>query len=406
MAVKFTKPEINVREKLAELDKPSGIAGEAMLRAETPQEQFNLIGAGRRNLIINGAMKVAQRGTSSSVTGSAFTYETIDRIKIGRTGTDQLVVTASQATDAPGGFTYSHKLDVTTAESVIYAGEYYRGVQYYIEGQDLASLAYGTSSAKHITISFWVKSSKTGTYAFSLFADESTDRTYPASYSVDASGVWEYKSIVIEGDTTSSITADNSGRLALVWYLMAGSTYTGGSLTGWGNYSSASDLAKDHNVAWGTSTDDYWQITGIQMELGKVATPFEHRSYGEELALCQRYFCTGFPLGATITNGQSVTGTNDGVNGWVAFGNTVARSAYIHYPVEMRASPSVTLYSVGGMANGKWGIYDGSTWQAVGTTAIDTTNKHFNVRENSSAFTMGVGKAYLLKGQWTASAEL
>ena len=104
MAVKFTKPEINVREKLAELDKPSGIAGEAMLRAETPQEQFNLIGAGRRNLIINGAMQVAQRGTSASVTGSGFTYETIDRIKIARTGTDQLVVTASQETDAPDGF--------------------------------------------------------------------------------------------------------------------------------------------------------------------------------------------------------------------------------------------------------------------------------------------------------------
>ena len=103
---------------------------------------------------------------------------------------------------------------------------------------------------------------------------------------------------------------------------------------------------------------------------------------------------------------QSVVGTNDGINGWVAFGNNVARSPYIHYPVNMRASPSVTLYSVGGMANGKWGIYDGSAWQAVGTTAIDTTNKHFNVRENGSAFTMGVGKAYLLKGQWTASAEL
>ena len=98
MAVKFTKPEINVREKLAELDKPSGIAGAAMLRAEIPQEPLNLIGAGRRNLIINGDMQVAQRGTSASVTGSGFPYETIDRIKIDRTGTDQLVGTAYHET--------------------------------------------------------------------------------------------------------------------------------------------------------------------------------------------------------------------------------------------------------------------------------------------------------------------
>ncbi|MGY8866505.1 MAG: hypothetical protein ACKVJK_12885, partial [Methylophagaceae bacterium] len=343
MAVKFTKPEINVREKLAELDKPSGIAGEAMLRAETPQEQFNLIGAGRRNLIINGAMQVAQRGTSASVTGSAFTYETIDRIKIGRTGTDQLVVTASQATDAPDGFTYSHKLDVTTAESVIDAGEYYRGVQHYIEGQDLASLAYGTSSAKHITISFWVKSSKTGTYAFSLFADESTDRTYPASYSVDASGVWEYKSIVIEGDTASAITADNTGRLALIWYLMAGSTFTGGSLTGWGNYSDAGDLAKDHNVAWGTSTDDYWQITGIQMELGKVATPFEHRSYGEELALCQRYFERLEDLASTDSNGAASTETLIGLG----YCYTTTRVlGHVTWKVTKRANPTCTVSPV------------------------------------------------------------
>ena len=345
MAVKVSKPELNLREKISELDKPSGVAGEAMLRADTPQEQFNLIGAGRRNLIINGDMQVAQRSTSVSVTGSAFTYETIDRIKIGRTGTDQLVVTASQATDAPDGFTYSHKLDVTTAESVIDAGEYYRGVQYYIEGQDLAGLAYGTNSAKHITISFWVKSSKTGTYAVGIFHDESTDRTYPASYSVDESGVWEYKSIVIEGDTASAITADNTGRLAIIWYLMAGSTYTGGSLTGWGNYSAAGDLAKDHNVAWGTSTDDYWQITGIQMELGKVATPFEHRSYGEELALCQRYF-EKIEYDTSTDSGGGAAAETLIANG---FAYTTTRSLnHIKFNVIKRSQPTVTI--VGGVA--------------------------------------------------------
>ena len=387
MAVKITKPEINIREKIAELDKPSGIAGEAMLRAETPQEQFNLINAGRRNLIINGAMRIAQRGTSASVTGSGFTYETIDRIKIARTGTDQLVVTASQETDAPDGFTYSHKLDVTTAESAIASDEYYRGLQYTIEGQDLTGIGYGTSNAKPVTLSFWVKSSRAGTYSVGFFRDESTDRIYSTSYTVDGVGVWEYKSIVIEGDTTSAITADNSGRLALIWYLMAGSTFTGGSLTGWGNYFAAGDLAKDHNVAWGTSTDDYWQITGVQLELGKVATPFEHRSYGEELALCQRYYYRTAP------------GNSYSWLAWGGYSNTTTNAiVFLQFPERMRAVPTLGYSGNFQLADGH-GVYSCSS-----PTITDPTQENARLDWNSSGLT--IGRTAAVRNNNDASAYL
>ena len=332
MTVRIEKPSINVREKLAELDKPTGIAGEAMLRAETPQEQFNLIGAGRRNLIINGAMQVAQRSTSVSVSGTGFSYDSLDRMETGKSNVDDIVVTSSQATDAPDGFSYSYKLDVTTAESAIAADEYYRGLQYTIEGQDLAALAYGTSSAKPVTLSFWVKSSLAGTYSLTFYRDESTDRVYSTSYTVDAVGVWEYKTITIEGDTSSGITSDNAGRLSISWHLFAGSNFKGGNIVGWENYSSSADLAAHHAVDWGTSTSDYWQITGVQLELGKVATPFEHRSYGEELALCQRYFWQ--------VSGNASDQTTFG-NGYSE--DTDSAQVSLFFPVEMRDAPSTTI---------------------------------------------------------------
>ena len=366
MAVKFTKPEINVREKLAELDKPSGVAGEAMLRAETPQEQQALIGVGRRNLIINGGFDVWQRGTSITTTGNGYgTNYTSDRWIAYFIGTY-----SKQSTSLPNGDYVNYFRGVLGA-----GGSNRLNINQVIEnGNSLLS-------GKNVTVSFWLKCNLPNKSILLrlLAVNNSTFSSYAVlgqdTFHTDTA--WKKYEITVP---CINDTANISSRPHAILEL-------DGVDADWGN-------------------GDTFEFAQAQVEIGKVATPFEHRSYGEELALCQRYFCTGFPVGATIANGQSVVGTNDGINGWVAFGNNVARSPYIHYPVEMRASPSVTLYSVGGMASGKWGIYDGSAWQAVGSTAIDITNKHFNVRENNSAFTMGIGKAYLLKGQWTASSEL
>ena len=401
MVVKVSKPELNLREKISELDKPSGVAGEAMLRADTPQEQFNLIGAGRRNLLINGDQRIDQRNGGSSLTLNDWSGYATDRMRFGArpsTGT----ATIQQVADAPEGFYHSAKISRLTGSAG--ASNYYNLLTK-IEGNDIAHSGIGTDSAQDITISFWVKSNLTGTWSVGLQNEVGGGdrRSYNTEYTINSASVWEYKTVTIPLLQSGVWYYDNRAGLQLQFDLGSGSSYTNTALNQW---QSANIIASANAVRFFETTGATWQITGVQLELGKVATPFEHRSYGEELALCQRYFCTGFPVGATIADGQSVVGTNDGINGWVAFGNNVARSPYIHYPVNMRASPSVTLYSVGGMASGKWGIFDGSAWQAVGTTAINTTNKHFNVRENSSAFTMGIGKAYLLKGQWTASSEL
>ena len=383
MTVSVTKPAINVREELADLRKPTGIAGEAMLRAETPQEQFNLIGAGRRNLIINGAMQVAQRGTSASLSGNGFTIDTVDRMKVGRSGIDNLGATVSQATDAPSGFSNSFKLDVTTAESSIASDEYYRGLQYTIEGHDLAGLGYGTSGAQSVTLSFWVKSSVTGKYALGVFRDEATDRVYATHYTVYVAGAWEYKTITIEGDTTDAITADNGNRFSFSWYLIAGSNYTGGNIVGWETYGAAADLAAHHEVSWGTSTDDYWQITGVQLELGKIATPFEHRSYGEELALCQRYYeVLGQEYNASYTGYLPVMQPD--VTG------QAARSASLPHQVTKRAVPTVGDIDMQ--------YYTGS-WVSVSNVLADGVNYTRVTGASSSGHS-------LLRGRVYADAEL
>ena len=283
MTVNVSKPAINVREKLAELDKPTGIAGEAMLRAETPQEQFNLIGAGRRNIIINGAMQVAQRGTSFTSTGY-----TVDRFKYDKNATGEFAATVTQSSDSPNGFASSLKVDVTAAESSLGSDEYVR-IIHPIESQNLQSLAYGTNDARNVTLSFWVKSSVTGTYAFSMYMFDGGGDTIGSTYTINSANTWEQKTITFAGNTAAAIANDNTAGFFLNFILLAGSAYTSSDNTTWGTYT-GSKLAYGHEANFGFSTSDEFYITGVQLELGKVATPFEHRSYGEELALCQRYY--------------------------------------------------------------------------------------------------------------------
>ena len=151
-----------------------------------------------------------------------------------------------------------------------------------------------------------------------------------------------------------------------------------------------------------TIIDETYRVTGCQLELGKVATPFEHRSYGEELALCQRYFCSSFPTGTAPAHGLNIN--YQGVAGWTTFSSTTARSPFIYYPVTMRATPSLTLYSCANDTSGQWGIYTGS-WDGSSTQATDSTNKNFNVRINSG-ISGAINQSYLIRGNWTASSEL
>ena len=338
MTVNVSKPVVNVREKLAELDKPTGIAGEAMLRAETPQEQFNLIGAGRRNLIINGAMQVAQRGTSFSATDGY----TVDRWRFDDDLLDQYAHTATKSTDAPAGFGSSFKVEVTTTETAIDSVEDLAFSQR-IEAQDLQQLGAGTSSPKPVTVSFWVKSSVTGTYA-AHFKLEDDNRIFPFTYTIDAASTWEYKTINIPPCTIATVDNDTGHGATLRFLLLSGSNYTSGSTGTWQPY--ASNLFAAGHQAQISTDGDTWQITGVQLEVGKVATPFEHRSYGEELALCQRY--------AIVYGGAETRHLGTG-----SMYNASSVNFSMHTPVHMRAQPALIKTTNG---SGNWlQVYVGAT---------------------------------------------
>jgi len=238
-----------------------------------------------RNLIINGAMNVAQRSTSlSGVTSGG--YLTTDRFYTDLTSIG--TYTVSQSTDAPSGFAHSLKYLCTTADASPASGDGF-SLQYKIEGQDLQMLDYGTSEAKSFTVSFWVKSNKTGTGAFNIRNYDQT-RGINKSYVINSANTWEYKTIVIDGDTASGISNDSGDGLWLFYVFDSGSGWTSGTANGnWSawSWSQINDLG---TLQIGRSTNDYIQITGVQLEVGDTATPFEHRSYGDELAKCQRYY--------------------------------------------------------------------------------------------------------------------
>ena len=238
-----------------------------------------------RNLIINGAMQVAQRATSvSSVTSSG--YRAVDRFRpsMGTLGT----WTIEQSTDAPDGFAYSHKFTCTTADASPAAGDDIE-MEYKVEAQDLQHLNYGSASAQAMTLSFWVKSNKTGTATVNILQPDNSNKSLSPTYTISSAGTWEHKTISIPADTAGAISNDNGVGLLIAWWLNSGSNFTSGTnQTTWTTLSSADRNAS--NLGVGGAVNDYWQITGVQLEVGTVATPFEHRSYGDELLKCCRYF--------------------------------------------------------------------------------------------------------------------
>jgi len=295
MAVKFTKPEINVREKLAELDKPSGIAGEAMLRAETPQEQFTLIGAGRRNMLINGDMKVSQRGDFTTASSMPNAYK-LDRWLCDRNGTATVQHTTGH--DIPG--TPAICKAVKLVQTV--TGNNYLGVRQKIENPE-------QYIGRTVTYSAWVRSN-TSNARIEFYIPGSTSHLYIGP-NHSGKGEWEYLSF--------TATIKSSGASTTAWFVDA--------FIDNGAYSNTTITA-----------GDYIEVTMLQMEIGKVATPFEHRSYGEELALCQRYFQRLFEVSSS-GNGSRWQGRIGSIY------NTTRCFVTVDLPVTMRATPTISYNS-------------------------------------------------------------
>ena len=285
-----------------------------------------------RNLIINGAMQVAQRGTSATVgpNGTGEGYTTLDRWN-NALNHGTAVTTFSQSSDSPSTFASSLKYEVTTAQSSLSSSDFWL-LNYRIEGQDLQGVGKGTSSAKQLTLSFWVKATKTGTNNVEL-TDNDNNRFTTKQFTVDSSNTWEYKTITFDADTTGAFGNDNGSSLNVQWWISAGSNWTSGSITSW-----APEVAANRAPGQVNNLDtvgNVFQITGVKLEVGGVATEFDHRSYGEELALCQRYYYAFINSGsgneAWITTATSYNSSN-------AYGG-------VRFPVTMRAIPSLRQYT-------------------------------------------------------------
>jgi len=237
-----------------------------------------------RNIIINGDMSIAQRGTSATgLTGGA--YNTADRfyLNMGTAGT----WTNTISTDVPTGqgFAKSFKLDCTTANASLSAGSYMT-VQQRFEGQNLQYIKKGTSSAESLTLSFWVKSNKTGTY-IALLKDNDNGRDISKSYTISSADTWEKKTITFPGDTSGALDNDDGASLMVYFWLVAGSTYQSGSLqTSW----NSTDDSAVGQVNLADSTDNEWYITGVQLEAGTSASDFEFLPHDVNLKRCERYF--------------------------------------------------------------------------------------------------------------------
>ena len=245
-----------------------------------------------RNLIINGAMQVAQRGASvTGVTSSG--YKTCDRFTLNLNAL--ATWTVSQSADAPAGFASSLMLECTTADAAPAANSFL-ALRHVFEGQNLQQLKKGTAAALPLTLSFWVKCFKTGDFQVNL-NDADNGRQLSSVITINSAATWEYKTATFAGDTVGAFNNDNERSMDLEFWLDVGSTYTGGAAsTSWETIV-AGNRAAGTTLALGDSTSNYFQITGVQLEVGDTATPFEHRSYGDELARCQRYFERLTPAG-------------------------------------------------------------------------------------------------------------
>ena len=272
-----------------------------------------------RNKIINGAMTIDQRNAGAAVTPADLQY-TLDRWNAGLTQASKFSV--QRSTEAPAGFTNS--LLVTSLSAFSVASDDLFRVSQHIEGFNVADLGWGTAGAKPATLSFWVRSSLTGTFSGALI-NSAANRSYPFTFDIGAADTWEQKSITIEGDTTGTWLTTNGIGIRLGFSLGAGSIYSGPAGTWAGAIYTAATGATSVVATSGAT----FYLTGVQLEAGDTATPFEHRSYGQELALCQRYYFQDGPYSGSFGSGCHYR----------------TDLALYHYrlPIVMRASPTFTV---------------------------------------------------------------
>jgi hypothetical protein len=318
-------------------------------------------------------MQIDQRNAGASVThsGTSNMYG-MDRMVFNSNGTPQFSV--QQVSDAPAGFSYSAKLTTTTSGTPASTDFSYFGQ--YIEGYNAADLAFGTASAATVTLSFWVKSSLTGTFGGGLL-NSAVNRSYVFSYTINAANTWEKKSITIAGDTTGTWLTTNGIGIEVLFDTGAGANNKAAA----GSWVASAKQGVTSGVNLVANASATWQVTGLQLEKGSTATSFDYRPYGTELALCQRYYLKSYdtnvaPGTASQTNGCLILKvSNNTVPSNEPYGNII-------FPVTMRASPTVTTYGFQG-GSGKVSNYSGTDLAASSGGVLYNGVNGFSIRNES-----------------------
>jgi len=325
---------------------------------------------GFRNRIINGDMRIDQRNSGASVNMDSNVFP-VDRWE-SREDSDGSM-TAQRSTAAPAGFSNSILVTTTTADASLSASQYARVFQS-IEGFNVADLGWGTASAKSVTISFWVRSSLTGTFGGALY-NGAFNRSYPFTYTISSADTWEYKTVTIAGDTSGTWLTNNGIGLGVNFGLGTGSDFSGtaGAWTGSGLLSATGAVSVIGTL------NATWYITGVQLEVGSVATPFERRDYGRELMLCQRYYW------------KNTAGAN---NYQFGTGYTVTTTLYrsiIQFPVTMRTSPSALEQS--GTAGDYKGYFANSATTCSAVPVFTSANQTGAITQFTVASGLTAGQA-------------
>ena len=376
MTVRANKPAFNVREKLKELERPIGLKGSELMRAETAQEARDLVSAGRKNLVINGEFAVSQRGTTFTYSGTNqdHTVYNSDRFTtqtFGGSFPSGNYLQITQSSDVPtisqAGTRFKNSQKIEVLQDISFgSGPNAVWTRHTVEGQNSANLGLGTSEASDFTVSFWVKSTKTGTITVNLKSSDS-NLSYTTAADISSADSWQKIVKTIPGPTSGTFNTDSTAGLQLIitWSINSGWIATS-TLDTWnsGNFSGSTTQSKML-----LADGDIIYLTGVQIEKGKVATEFEHRSYGEELALCLRYFWI-------VPNARWLMGykRHDSL---IFF--------QLDTPVPMRTSPTPTITSVGVLSN-----HQGGLGGAVQTTGISV----FEYRPDSGRGTLQISSTY------------
>ena len=363
MTVNVSKPAFNIREKLSELDRPVGTHGSQLMRSHDAAESFDLVRAGRKNIIQNGDQKIWQRYTSKqSPSGTGLNFIS-DRWMF-EEGCQQLVATLSRSTDTPAGegFLYSAQINVDTVESAI-SGDFAQ-YMYFVEGYDMAHLEWGTAYAKPATLSFWFKTTISGDHYVAINSNAGVDTWSTRIHS--PTNTWKKHVVTIDPPTSGTWLNDNRRGLEIRIGLCNSSSVAVSDWDKWyhggGGYNG---FSTSHSNLILTQNNKAW-LTGVQLEVGTVATPFEFRSYAEELALCQRYY-EGVIMGTGTALFRTYLNNAGG-------GSNVTNFEY-NYKVEKRASPT-------------WSLEGNGTWHPTGTsgmTAYPSTSTCMFQRNDSTA---------------------